>query len=107
MTIGPGQQFEKVIVYLPEAGTRTIPGLELVGISRAMNPECLAIGNESSSLSEFHIKKIGSSAAYDARRAFEQEMKDASPSSQLPIREDKKILILVMIKHLKEDAISF
>ncbi len=92
MTIGPGQQFEKVIVYLPEAGTRSIPGLELVGISRAMSPDCLAIGNNSSSFSEFHIKKIGTSAAYDARRLFEQEMKDASPSTQLPIREDIKNL---------------
>jgi len=79
-------------VYLPEAGTRSIPGLELVGISRAMSPGCLAIGNKSSSLSEFHIKKIGTSAAYDARRLFEQEMKDASPSTQLPIREDIKNL---------------
>ncbi len=65
--IGPGEQFEKVIVYLPEAGTRSIPGLELVGISMAMSPDYLAIGNGSSSLSENHIQKIGTSAAYDAR----------------------------------------
>jgi ATP-dependent exoDNAse (exonuclease V) alpha subunit len=29
MTIGDGQIFEKVIVYLPEAGSRSDPGLEL------------------------------------------------------------------------------
>ncbi len=66
MTIGPGQQFEKVIVYLIEAGTRSIPGLELVSFSKAMSPDCLASGNGSSSLSGLHIKKIGTSAAqYD------------------------------------------
>ncbi len=75
MMIGQGQQLEKVIVYLPEAGTRSMPGLEQVGISRTMSPDCLAIGNGSSSLSEFQ------------RRSFEQEMNDAFPSTQLPIRE--------------------
>ncbi len=86
MTIGPGQQFEKVIVYLPGAGTRSIPGLELVGISMAISPDCPAIGNGSSSLSEFHIKKkIGTSAAYDVRCLFERKMKDTSPSTQPPI----------------------
>ena len=45
MTISPGQQFERVVVHLPESGTRKNPGVELVAISRAMNPTCFAIGN--------------------------------------------------------------
>lgn len=88
MTVGPGKQFEKLIAYLPDAQSKSIPGVELVALSRAMNPECFAIGNPSSSLSQLGIKKIGTSPAYDMRRAFELDMKQSSSSTQAPIREE-------------------
>jgi len=39
MTIAPEQQFGKVIVYLPTSNSPKTPGIELVGCSRAMNPD--------------------------------------------------------------------
>ena len=44
MTIGPGEVFEKVVVYLPEDQREQSPGLELVAFSRAKGPDCLAVG---------------------------------------------------------------
>lgn len=82
MTVGPGQAFEKVVVYLPEAGSKSTPGLELVAISRATSPECFAIGNAQSSLSRSAIKKIGATAAYQSRREFEAELRELAQSSQ-------------------------
>jgi hypothetical protein len=84
MTIGDGQIFEKVIVYLPEAGCRSNPGLELVAFSRASGPDCVTVGNDSSILTEMSIKKIGKSAAYDLRREFEQELKQMADGTQAP-----------------------
>jgi hypothetical protein len=84
MTIGDGQIFEKVIVYLPEAGSRSDPGLELVAFSRASGPDCVAVGNNSSTLTEMSIKKIGKSVAYDLRREFEQELKQMAYGTQAP-----------------------
>ena len=60
MTVGPDENFEKVIVYLPDKsrGQRSTPGLELVAISRATAPECFAIGNPVTSLNRSDIKKL-------------------------------------------------
>jgi hypothetical protein len=84
MTIGDGQIFEKVIVYLPEAGCRSNPGLELVAFSRASGPDYVTVGNDSSILTEMSIKKIGKSVAYDLRREFEQELKQMADVTQAP-----------------------
>ena len=53
MTIGKNEIFTKVVLYLPdsESGGRRTPGSELVGMSRAKDLSCLAIGNESQNLS--------------------------------------------------------
>ena len=47
MTIGPGESFEKVVVYLPDKNQnqKSTLGLELVALSRATAPEHFAIGN--------------------------------------------------------------
>ena len=50
MTIGLGEVFEKVVVYLPEDQREQSPGLELVAFSRAKGPDCLAVGNNSNNL---------------------------------------------------------
>ena len=55
MAIGPQQLFEKAIVFLPTLGSRTSPGLELVAISRAMNPDCILFVNVSSEWTETEI----------------------------------------------------
>ena len=82
MTIGPHQQFEKVIVHLPTSTTRKSPGIELVACSRAMNPDCIAFGNKSSDLTTMELKKIGTTNSYDLRRSFETEMKRRADESQ-------------------------
>ena len=92
MTIGPGQQFERVVVHLPESGTRKNPGIELVAISRAMNPTCFAIGNHSSTLTTMDIKKIGNGPSYESRRRYESNLRLAANHTERAIKE--KILHL-------------
>ena len=72
MTVGPGQEFEKCIVNIPESTHNKTHGLELVGISRVMNPYCITIGNLSTNISTLKIRKIGTAKAYKKRKcAFE------------------------------------
>ena len=77
MTIGENEIFTKVVLYLPdsESGGRRTPGSELVGMSRAKDLSCLAIGNESKNLSIQEIQKIGATKSYDLRRKFEKRLK--------------------------------
>ena len=65
ITIGNGEIFEKAIVNLPDlvSGQKSTSGLELVGMSRVKDPNSLAIGNLSTSLSVAQIQKIGTSNA--------------------------------------------
>ena len=50
MTIGLGEVFEKVVVYLPEDQCEQSPGLELMAFARAKGPDCLAVANNSNNL---------------------------------------------------------
>ena len=77
MTIGENEIFTKVVLYLPdsESGGRRTPGSELVGMSRAKDLSCLAIGNESKNLSLQDIQTIGATNAYNLRRNFESKLK--------------------------------
>ena len=52
ITIGPQKPFEKLIAFLPNCGSHASLGLELVAISRAMNPDCITFCNISSELTE-------------------------------------------------------
>ena len=59
MTIGPGENFDLPIIYIPDKSKnqRSAPGLELVGISRVASPEYLAIDNASNPLCIANLKK--------------------------------------------------
>jgi hypothetical protein len=93
MTVGPGKPFEKVIIYYPtEAGRRTIPGLELVATSRAMNLNCLAIGNREQDLTFKYVMNIGATPAYQNRKMFLQDLEQRSAASQLRTRDGIKAL---------------
>ena len=61
MTIGPNENFEKAVVYLPEKSQNqnNTAGLELVALSRVTSPKNLAIGNLSTSLCISELKKLG------------------------------------------------
>ena len=83
MTIGENEIFTKVVLYLPDSlSGRKTPGSELVGMSRAKNLNCLAIGNESKNLSVQDIQKIGRTQAYDSRRIFESILKRKAEKTQ-------------------------
>lgn len=82
MTVGPGQQFQKLIITLPAGNTRSAPGLELVAFSRAKSLDCLAIGNPSSKLSYQSLMKIGATPAYVKRRAFQNKLRQQAVQSQ-------------------------
>ena len=83
MTIGENEIFTKVVLYLPDSlSGRKTPGSELVGMSRAKNLNCLAIGNESKNLSVQDIQKISRTQAYDSRRKFESSLKRKAEKTQ-------------------------
>ena len=81
-TVGPGQQFQKLIITLPAGNTRSAPGLELVAFSCAKSLDCLEIGNASSELSYQSLMKIGATLAYLKRRAFQNELRQWAVQSQ-------------------------
>ena len=80
MTIGPGEMFEKAIVYLLDQslGHKNVSGLELVGISRVTDPSHLAIGNNSTSLSVSDIKSIGTSPTNQKINEFRNNLIEKS-----------------------------
>ena len=87
MTIGPGEQFERAVVFLPEPNAKSPPGLELVAFSRVSSPSDLAIGNTLRTLSRADVKNIGKSAKYQLRKDFEVEMESLCRSSQQCIKD--------------------
>ena len=94
MTVGPEENFEKVIVYLPDKGRgqRSTPGLELVAISRATAPECFAIGNPITSLNRSDIKKIGQCKTTQDVKAFHHYLGERVATSQEEARNSIKEL---------------
>lgn len=74
MTIGDGELFKKVVVYLLEPATKANPGLEFVAFSRVKNPYCLAVGNEPQNLTTKSIQKIGKSKVYKLHQEFQNEL---------------------------------
>ena len=46
MTIGDGEIFDKVVVYLPDSATRGNAGLELVAFSRVKSLDCMTVALE-------------------------------------------------------------
>ena len=50
MTVGEGEMFKKVIMYLLEEQQRKTPGIELTAVSRVKKGTDLAFGNDSSKI---------------------------------------------------------
>ena len=89
MTVGPGQSFEKVIIYYPsEPGTRSnTPGLELVASSRDMNIESLAIGNPVQELTYKYIESIENTPTYAKQKLSFHDIEQKSVGSQQITKE--------------------
>ena len=98
MTVGSNENFEIVVVYLPERsrGHKLTSGLELVGIFRATAPENFAIGNTLSSINCADIKKIGRSKT--TINSFHLFVKDRCFTTQEKVR--------VSIKGLVQNAVD-
>ena len=93
MTVGPGQPFEKVIIYYPaEPGRSNTPGLELVASSRAMNIECLTIGNPVQELTYKYIGSIGNTPTNAKQKLFLNDIQQKSVGSQKRTKECIKAL---------------
>jgi hypothetical protein len=75
LTIGNGEQFERVVIHLPLDRRRVVPGLELVAFSHAKNLQCLAIGNRMEELVTDRLMKIGQSKGQQSYKDFMDLMK--------------------------------
>ena len=80
--VGPGQQFQKLIITFPAGNTRSAPGLEFFAFYRAKYLDYLAIGNSSSELSYQSLMKIGETPAYVKRRTFQNKLREPAVQSQ-------------------------
>ena len=87
MTIGPREQFERAVVYLPATNSKSPPGLELVAMSRVTSPSNLAIGNSFRDLTRADIRSIGKTAKYQLRKDFEIEMERLCQNSQQNVKQ--------------------
>jgi hypothetical protein len=94
MTVGPGKPFKNVTVHYPtkNSGAHSTPGLELVATSRAEKLEYLAVGNVEADLSRQLFGSIGTTKAYETRKAYLQQVKTRATESVNRIRE--KIALL-------------
>ena len=96
MTVGPGKPFKNVTVHYPtkNSGAHSTPGLELVATSRAEKLEYLAVGNVEADLSRqlFGSIAIGTTKAYETRKAYLRQVKTRATESVNRIRE--KIALL-------------
>ena len=73
---------------------RGLFGLELVGISRVKDPSCLAIGNQSNTLSVAQLKKIGTSNNHKKIKEFRKNLEEKALLSQSDVIENIKNLDL-------------
>eukprot|EP00984_Skeletonema_dohrnii_P031047 scaffold23084_cov153-Skeletonema_dohrnii-CCMP3373.AAC.2 len=90
MTVGPGKPFEYVTVHYPTGntpGAMSTPGLELVATSRVESLNCLAVGNRYEDLSYQQFSRIGTTKAYDARKAHLTEIKRRAQISKQQLRD--------------------
>ncbi len=81
MTIGPGCIWTHVVVGMPWQNERSAPGGELVAFSRAATRESFAI-LEDEPLTRETFAKIGQGPSYQAKRDFEQSLRDSEEESQ-------------------------
>ena len=84
ITVGPGHDWENVVIYFVEGNKRSQPGLELVALSRVEDPSCLYVGNKSFSLTNHQLSNIGKGSAYDKRKEFESMLCEKSIKTQKP-----------------------
>ena len=82
MTVGEGEMFKKVIMYLLEQQERQTPGIELTAASRVKKGTDLAFGNDSSKITLEMVQNIGRSQASQDRRQFINTLKEMAGDSK-------------------------
>ena len=81
MTVGEGEMFKKVIMYLLEEQQRQTPGIELTAASRVKKGTDLAFGNDSSKITLEMVQNIGRSQASEDRRQLINTLKERAGDS--------------------------
>jgi hypothetical protein len=76
------------IVHYPtnNTGARSTPGLELVATSRVESLNYLTIGNRMEDLIKQQLTYIGTTKAYDARKAYLRDIKQRALRSKVQRR---------------------
>ena len=88
MTVGQGELFKKVVMYILEEGQRKTPGIELTPASRVKEGKDLAFGNDSHKITLEMVQDIGRSQASEERRQFIKSLKERAGDSQLQTKQD-------------------
>ena len=85
MTIGPKENFEKIVIHLPNKalGHRSTAGLELVALSRVTSIENIAIGNDHNSLFRADLKNIGKNKTNEKIKEFHKLLFSMESISQI------------------------
>ena len=73
--LGPGNLWERLVVWLATGKQRRTPGAELGGFSRVAGSEMVSTGNPLYELDRIGILKIRQGKASDTRRNFENKVK--------------------------------
>ena len=94
MTIGPNENFEKAVVYLPEKSQNqnNTAGLELVALSRVTSPKNLALGNLSNSLCISDLKKIGKNKTNEKIKTFQTYLDNRSLHCCNKVKEEIRLM---------------
>jgi PIF1 helicase. len=72
ITVGPGEEFERIVVHIPINASRPVTGQELVQFSRAKDLKYIAVGNQPDELVTDKLLKIGKTKGNEKRKEFMQ-----------------------------------
>jgi hypothetical protein len=81
-TVGPSSTWKRVVVGMPAKTGGKTPGLEMVAFSRAESKEVFAIADDIPLDIEMFMK-IGQGKAYEARREFEERIRQRADRDEI------------------------
>jgi hypothetical protein len=70
ITVGPGEEFERIVVHIPNNSSINVNGQELVQFSRAKDLKYIAVGNKPDELVTDKLLKIGKNKGNEKRKEF-------------------------------------
>ena len=91
MTVAERELWKKLVVLLPSLNSPSgkTPGIAQVAVSRAAELAILAfLSTVEEPLTRELLQKIGTTAAYNGRRAFEARLRQSAATTQLSVRDE-------------------